>query len=188
MEEEKDVGLDARIVVENGIWQRGRVGWGMKRVRRKRRENMHWKAWFLACWLDLTLMQDTFAWRGVGREIWIRSSEFVETSQKVKCWQGHWKLINGREMVRLKDAGKFLGDRVTHEIRWKSKSTLAYMWNVCWWPPCCSLLVCSFLVGLSEQRAGERSRWVSARFAWSRVREIVGKGKKLDRFWLGWEG
>jgi len=24
MDEEKDVGLDARIVVENGIWQRGR--------------------------------------------------------------------------------------------------------------------------------------------------------------------
>ena len=85
----------------------------------------------------------------VVREIWIRSSEFVETSQKVKCWQGHWKLINGREMVRLKDAGKFLGDRVTHEIRWKSKSTLAYMWNVCWWAPCCLLLVCSFLVGLN---------------------------------------
>jgi len=77
-------------------------------------------------------MLDTFAWRGV-REIWIRSSEFVETSQKVKCWQGRWKLINGREMVRLKDAGKFLlrlGDRVTHKIRWKSKSTLASIWNV----------------------------------------------------------
>jgi len=26
MDEEKDVGLDARIVVENGIWQGGRVG------------------------------------------------------------------------------------------------------------------------------------------------------------------
>jgi len=59
------------------------------------------------------------------------------------------------------------------------------MRNVCWWPPCCCLVLPS-----GAESGSARSSKVKVGFGQICVVKGTGgemeKGKKLDRFWLGW--
>jgi len=90
---------------------------------------------------------------------------------------GYWYWTG---MVRVKDAGKFPGDQSDTRLDGNPGVPLL-TWGMCvggrraaaW----------SFLVEQSQAAPGlQRSRWVSARFAWSRVQ---GDSRKKERNWIG---